>query len=91
MCVYCGTQVEAQRLQSRGDEIHVQPVWAIVFKMPKKVTEEADLDDLDIGNADPNESQGHNVIRISHEAWLIAEGLISCDFKVMPRPLYLCL
>ena len=69
--------VQQERLEQRGPEADVIMVWALVFAMPPDI--EHTVEEDDDGEA-AGELKNHHPI--SHEAWLIAERLRACDFKL---------
>ena len=68
---------ENERLSARGPETEVLMVWALVFTMPEDI--DHTITDDDEGEAAADMKSHHP---ISHEAWLIAERLRACDFKI---------
>jgi|EP01046_Picozoa_sp_COSAG06_P012677 hypothetical protein len=68
---------EKERLQQRGPETDVLMVWALVFQMPDDIDHTITEDD---DGEHAGELKHHHPI--SHEAWLIAERLRACDFKI---------
>ena len=68
---------EEERLTASGPETDVLMVWALVFSMPGDI--DHTITDDDDGESQADMKSHHP---ISHEAWLIAERLRACEFKI---------